>query len=138
MAKLSNILRSSNDNGLNFMCPGCGEVHHVQYGEGTGPRWKWNGSVEKPTFAPSILVTTGHYCNPGDVVGNCACDFQQRYPDQSPWPWPCSRCHSYITDGRIQFLGDCTHKLAGQTVDLPPWTEKEVPAVRVVNTLNGL
>ena len=23
------------------------------------------------------------------------------------------------TDGRIQFLGDCTHHLAGQTVDLP-------------------
>ena len=30
-------------------------------------------------------------------------------------------CHSFVTDGRIQFLGDCTHKLAGQTVDLPDW-----------------
>ena len=28
-------------------------------------------------------------------------------------------CHSFVTDGRIQFLGDCTHSLAGQTVDLP-------------------
>lgn len=25
------------------------------------------------------------------------------------------------TDGRIQFLNDCTHALAGQTVDLPDW-----------------
>jgi hypothetical protein len=30
-------------------------------------------------------------------------------------------CHSFVVDGRIQFLGDCTHHLAGQTVDLPPW-----------------
>ena len=28
-------------------------------------------------------------------------------------------CHSFVTDGRIQFLADCTHPLAGQTVDLP-------------------
>jgi hypothetical protein len=31
-------------------------------------------------------------------------------------------CHSFVTDGRIQFLEDCTHELAGQTVDLPEWT----------------
>ncbi|SHF03280.1 hypothetical protein SAMN02745157_1480 [Kaistia soli DSM 19436] len=30
-------------------------------------------------------------------------------------------CHSFVTNGRIQFLGDCAHELAGQTVDLPPW-----------------
>ena len=29
------------------------------------------------------------------------------------------RCHSFIKDGQIQFLGDCTHSLAGQTVALP-------------------
>ena len=28
-------------------------------------------------------------------------------------------CHSFVTDGRIQFLGDCTHDLAGHTVELP-------------------
>lgn len=32
-------------------------------------------------------------------------------------------CHSFVTDGRIQFLGDCTHSLAGQTVDLPDWVD---------------
>jgi hypothetical protein len=26
-----------------------------------------------------------------------------------------------VTDGRIQFLSDSTHKLSGQTVDLPDW-----------------
>jgi len=32
-------------------------------------------------------------------------------------------CHSFIRDGKIQFLGDCTHALAGQTVDLPELPE---------------
>jgi hypothetical protein len=30
-------------------------------------------------------------------------------------------CHSFITDGQIQFLGDCTHPMAGQTVPIPKW-----------------
>ncbi len=29
------------------------------------------------------------------------------------------RFHSFVVDGHIQFLGDCTHELAGQTVDIP-------------------
>ena len=51
--------------------------------------WTWNGSIEAPTLRPSIL-TTGH-------------DF---------------RCHSFINDGAAQFLGDCSHALAGTTVSL--------------------
>ena len=30
-------------------------------------------------------------------------------------------CHTFVTDGRIQYLGDCTHALAGQTVDMIDW-----------------
>lgn len=30
-------------------------------------------------------------------------------------------CHSFITDGRIKFLNDCTHALVGQEVDIPDW-----------------
>lgn len=29
------------------------------------------------------------------------------------------QCHYFITDGHIQFCGDCPHSLAGQTVPLP-------------------
>ena len=32
-------------------------------------------------------------------------------------PW--NRCHSFVREGRIEFLGDCTHAMVGQTVDLP-------------------
>ena len=28
------------------------------------------------------------------------------------------RCHSFVTDGKIRFLNDCTHEMAGETVDL--------------------
>lgn len=27
-------------------------------------------------------------------------------------------CHSFVTEGRIQFLGDCTHVLAGQAMPM--------------------
>lgn len=29
------------------------------------------------------------------------------------------RCHSYVRNGHVEFLSDCTHELAGQTVELP-------------------
>ena len=29
-------------------------------------------------------------------------------------------CHSFVSDGQWQFLGDCTHALAGQTVPVVP------------------
>ena len=74
-------------------CPGCNEHHAVKVNVPYG--WKWNGSEEKPTISPSIKVTYGHYPDPPDV------------------------CHSFVTDGKIQFLGDCTHVLAAQTVELP-------------------
>ena len=57
----------------------------------TVPRWTFNGDMERPTFTPSLL------CN----------------ADHIP-----SRCHLFMTDGKIQFLSDCHHKLAGQTVEM--------------------
>lgn len=56
-------------------------------------RWHFNGDHTKPTFNPSLLV----------LSGNAAGD---------------TRCHSFIRDGDWQFLADCTHGLAGQTVAL--------------------
>jgi hypothetical protein len=61
--------------------------------EGT-PCWTWNGDCDRPTLRPSVL-TRGVYSDGKDHV-----------------------CHSWITDGQIHFLEDCTHSLAGQTLDL--------------------
>lgn len=99
MSALSPILRQLAGGLLAFHCPGCGYVHHVRIAGGP-PCWSYNGDPERPTFTPSILVTYN-----GDDAG---------IDDAPP-----AVCHSYVTDGRIRFLSDCTHALAGQTVDLP-------------------
>lgn len=117
--------------GIRFDCPGCKSaavlpVRWLPDGQvespcvASQPHWGFNGDFERPTLNPSVLTRTGHYCNPDQKPGNCACDFQVRFPDEEPWPWPCGVCHSFVKDGRIEFLSDCTHALAGETVDLPP------------------
>lgn len=116
MGALSSILRNLADNGLMFWCPGCDSPHHINYGEG---RWTWNGNVDKPTFSPSLLVRTGHYI-PGNEDG-CWCKFNVEHPDEATSGFKCSICHSFVTDGKIQFLTDSTHSLVGQTVDIPEW-----------------
>ena len=81
-----------------FHCPGCGYGHPFEVEAPDGKGWTWNGSLEKPTFSPSLLVY-GSGTHDGATP----------------------RCHSFVTDGRIRFLSDCGHSLAGQTVDLPDW-----------------
>lgn len=58
-----------------------------------GPCWEWNGDIEKPTLSPSIL-TRGEDTNGKHV------------------------CHSFVRNGKVEFLNDCTHEFAGQTLDL--------------------
>ncbi|MDP1925783.1 MAG: DUF6527 family protein [Thiobacillus sp.] len=119
MGKLSDVLRNGIDNGLLFWCPGCDMAHGVNHGSGTGPRWRWNGNVDKPTFSPSVLVTWTQWVPPAtDPETLKKIDSGEIVQREEP-----RVCHSFVTDGRIQFLGDCTHHLAGQTVDLPPFDD---------------
>lgn len=95
--------------GYAIICPGC-ESRHVVY---VNPLyynqvWTFNGDLNKPTFRASLLCTTGSYAVPGYIDDPAI---------------PPTRCHSFITDGRIEYLTDCTHSLAGQTVDLPEFME---------------
>lgn len=85
-----------------FHCPGCESLHAIQVGPGD-KGWSFNGDLVKPTVSPSILVN-GHP--------------QYRHPTEP-------RCHSFVKEGRIQFLSDCEHPLAGQTVDLPPYPDAD-------------
>lgn len=91
-----------------IFCPGCKEVHVLD-----AQRWTFSGDLEKPTFSPSLLCRKGHYAT-GQSVADC--HICQNEPSLA-----CSVCHTFITDGNIQFLGDCTHALAGQTVEIPEW-----------------
>jgi hypothetical protein len=78
-----------------FHCPGCESTHayydKIERGNG-GPGWQFNGDFEKPTFTPSLMNWTNN---------------RQ------------SVCHLFMRDGKLEFLSDCTHKLSGQTVDVP-------------------
>jgi len=81
-----------------FFCPGCNEAHALRVNtQAPYSGWTWNNDLESPTFKPSLKCTV-----------NC------KDPDR-----PNRVCHSFITDGKIQFLSDCTHDLAGKTVSLP-------------------
>jgi hypothetical protein len=74
---------------------------------GTGC-WTWNGDIEKPTLRPSLKT-----CGPkatDEQMNRIRAGENLHIPD--------TVCHSWIKDGKIQFLPDCTHDLAGQTLDL--------------------
>lgn len=71
-----------------FWCPGCKGHHYF------GPGWAFDGNVEAPTISPSILVRT------------C-------YDGVTPHV-----CHMFVRAGRIEYLSDCTHALAGTTIDM--------------------
>ncbi len=82
-------------------CPACGHGHFFNNAHGAlqHPRkqnWDFNGNLESPSFTPSMLVTV---------------------PPMNGKPKQI--CHSFVTDGQIRFLNDCTHKYAGQTLELP-------------------
>ena len=106
------------DGRASFMCPGCGQSHTVRVsGEGA---WTWNGNVDAFTLQPSVLFQSGHFDPYRRPDKACWCTYNAEHPDE-PATFKCVRCHSFVTDGKIAFLGDSTHALAGQTVEIPEW-----------------
>lgn len=123
MNALSKILRGLEGGRVAFWCPGCDEMHHIPVADQYNPgiNWGYNGNPAAPTFTPSILVRSGHYV-PGRRPGDgCYCTWDKKEQEEFA-DLKCSVCHSFVTDGRIRFLNDCTHALAGQTVDLPEFS----------------
>lgn len=74
-----------------FWCPACEHVHAVNH------TWTFNGSMEFPTFYPSVRVTG--YLGPKLGSGGV--------------------CHSFIQEGVIKYCADSTHAMAGQDVPMP-------------------
>lgn len=91
-----------------IVCKGCDEIHYVATGKklpnGHGP-WKFNGNYEMPTFQPSVNI---HWA---------------AIPERNK---PERRCHFIVTNGAIFYCNDCTHPLAGQTIELPEITEEMI------------
>ena len=101
-----------------FWCPGCDGVHQIRHTSFEHPVWTWNYDLDRPTLTPSVLVT--------GTQPMTGAEHTRIMAGEKITPRPL-RCHSFITNGRIQFLADCTHALAGQTVDLPDWDAETMP-----------
>jgi len=84
---------------VSFWCPGCEMEHEIAVAGPTAPKavWTLTGGPFKPTAKPSVLV-------------------------RNPKRTRC--CHLWMTEGRLQYLSDCTHALAGQTVDMQDMKEE--------------
>lgn len=96
---LSPILQQSNEYTLEFYCPGCKMMHcvYLKHPDNKQASWDWNMCAKWPTFSPSLSI-------------------------QMDWKGKDYRCHFFIRDGQLQYLGDCSHDLKGQTlpmVDIP-------------------
>lgn len=79
-----------------YWCLGCG-YEHVFGLRTEGGHHEFNGDLNNPTVSPSLL--------------------QNFTPGRT--------CHSFIKNGKIQYLSDCHHHLAGQTIELPDFEEQE-------------
>lgn len=110
MSALGSKLRKLEGGRVAFMCPGCKQAHHVTVDGSRG--WTFNGSGDRPTFSPSVLVK--------GTVPITDEEHARIMAGEAVKPTPLV-CHSFVTDGRIRFLNDCTHDLAGETIDLPNW-----------------
>jgi len=99
-------IRNSDNGIILFHCPGCGCAH------GVSNQWQYNGNPDSPTITPSILVRAAKWPTADECTRILAGEKIKLVP---------TICHSFVTDGKIQFLSDCTHTLAGQTVALPEW-----------------
>lgn len=84
-------------------CPACDRLHEfaVDRPFRNGARWSFNGNLDQPTFEPSMNIRIGPW------------------PDHSKKAGQIEVCHYFLRNGQIQYLGDSTHALAGQTIALP-------------------
>lgn len=109
---MSKIAKMQNDSGdivgYLFACPGCKESH--AFNKNKKMLWEFNGDFENPTLKPSYRTWGKRFPKKGE---------DKRDPNN----WPDFLCHSFIRDGKIQFLNDCTHELKGKTVELPSYLE---------------
>ena len=94
-----------------IQCPGCAtegiRFHWMRVKDNKKGKkvHDFNGDFEKPTFSPSLNHERTEWVSHDE----------QKY----------IHCHSFVRNGMIQFLNDCTHDLRGKTVHLPDIEEEQ-------------
>jgi hypothetical protein len=113
MAELSAKLRGLEGGLIAFWCPGCDQAHAIGVAPPATVIWSFNGNLDRPTFAPSIRVIGARTPTEHERMRIMAGEDLSAALRQE--------CHSFVTDGLIRFLDDCTHAFAGRIVGLPDW-----------------
>jgi len=98
-----------------FYCPGCECSHMVD------PK-RWAVDLVHDTIHPSVLVHENWKMPndwdpdtaPRDESGKFVTQENGKILGAVKTP----RCHSFVRNGKIQYLNDCTHALAGKIVDM--------------------
>jgi hypothetical protein len=105
MGQVSRVMRRGEGRYFHW-CPGCEEMHPLPDG------WTFNGDLERPTFSPSFAQGGMQTVQvDGKWTGEWVRDGEGK---------PVPRvCHYFVEEGRLRFLDDCTHPLAGKTIDMP-------------------
>ena len=105
MSKLFKVVDEGKEVGYYFDCPGCKLGHTLivrPYGDDSLPVWKFNGDMDSPTFRPGI-----------------------RLKRASPDGKEIVSCNLFVTDGRLYFWNDCSHDLAGLSIEMQSVTKGE-------------
>lgn len=82
--------------GYYIWCQGCKCAHFYPISLPSPQHWVFSGTLDSPTFTPSLL----HYVTHPETKARV------------------TTCHINVTDGKIQFHTDCPFELKGQTLDL--------------------
>lgn len=89
MAKVELIEETNGKISYTFYCPGC-KCNHMYFIKGFNVSWEFNGSLDNPTFHPSL---------------------RNRLPDGQT-------CHLHVKNGKIEYCSDCSHELKSKTVEM--------------------
>lgn len=97
---LSKKIIESTSGTYTHWCPGCKSRHMINttVPNSNNAIWFYNGDHDSPTFRPSVNIRTTS--DAGIHV-----------------------CHYIITDGKIAYCADTTHKFAEQTLDVPDFPD---------------
>lgn len=94
-----------------FYCPGCDHEHiyfvNSPHWKKDSVGWSFNGDINNPTFTPSLLNTWGKNADPKWQEPEDAADHSP------PKGWS-GQCHLFVTNGVINYCGDCTHPYSGK------------------------
>lgn len=115
-AKLRSYGTSGTSRGFAHWCPACREVHVfiTERNVPAPPMWTFNGDTAAPTFSPSMKITGKEIER--DAEGKWTGEWVR---DPSTGQARDFCCHYILTAGVLNYCGDSTHAMKGQSVPLP-------------------